>query len=137
FQNSCGAVGRGSSSQLKAKYSPGGQMSSAAHTTTLASRGSQLASKPDRLVAIDMFRGIAMILMALDHVRDYFTHLRFPPELLSQTYLSLFLTRWVTHYCAPGFIFLAGTGAYLSTLRGKTRRELSWFLFTRGLWISL
>jgi uncharacterized membrane protein len=110
-------------------------MSSAAHTTTLASRGSQLVSKPDRLVAIDMFRGIAMILMALDHVRDYFTHLRFPPEFLAQTYLSLFLTRWVTHYCAPGFIFLAGTGAYLSLARGKTPSQLSRFLLTRGLWL--
>lgn len=112
-------------------------MSSAAQTTTLASQGPQLVSKPDRLVAIDMFRGLAMILMALDHARDYFTHLRFPPEFLSQTYLTLFLTRWVTHYCAPGFVFLAGTGAYLSLSRGKTPAQLSHFLLTRGIWLMV
>ena len=110
-------------------------MSSAAQTTSAASRGPRLVPKPDRLAAIDMFRGIAMILMALDHVRDYFTHLRFPPEFLSQTYLALFFTRWITHYCAPGFIFLAGTGAYLSLSRGKTSAQLSRFLLTRGIWL--
>jgi uncharacterized membrane protein len=76
-----------------------------------------------------------MVIMALDHVRGWFTNVPFYPLDLDKTNVPLFLTRWITHFCAPGFIFLAGTGAFLSTLRGKNTRELSWFLFTRGLWI--
>ncbi|HUR37304.1 MAG TPA: heparan-alpha-glucosaminide N-acetyltransferase domain-containing protein, partial [Terriglobales bacterium] len=78
--------------------------------------------------------GLIMAFMALDHTRDYLTHLRFPPELLAQTWGFLFFTRWVTHLCAPAFFFLAGTGMYLSRKRGG---ELSKFLVTRGLWLML
>jgi uncharacterized membrane protein len=78
-----------------------------------------------------------MVIMALDHTRDYFSNARFDPLDLSQTTLALYLTRWVTHFCAPVFIFLAGTGAYLSLARGKTKRELSRFLWTRGLWLVI
>ncbi|PYI87865.1 MAG: hypothetical protein DME26_04780, partial [Verrucomicrobia bacterium] len=88
-----------------------------------------------RLESVDLLRGLIMVVMALDHVRGWFTNVTFYPLDLDKTNVALFLTRWVTHFCAPGFIFLAGTGAFLSTLRGKSRRELSWFLFTRGLWI--
>jgi uncharacterized membrane protein len=89
-----------------------------------------------RLDSVDTLRGLVMILMALDHTRDFFSNdLAFEPTDLTKTYPALFLTRWITHYCAPIFIFLAGTGAFLSTTRGKTQKELSWFLLKRGLWL--
>lgn len=90
-----------------------------------------------RLDSVDLLRGIVMILMALDHVRGFFSNVTFYPLILDKTWPALFLTRWITHYCAPVFVFLAGTGAFLSTTRGKTTKELSWFLLTRGLWLVL
>jgi uncharacterized membrane protein len=90
-----------------------------------------------RLDSVDALRGIVMILMALDHTRGFFSNATFDPLNLAQTNPALFLTRWITHYCAPVFVFLAGTGAFLSTTRGKTKSELSWFLVTRGLWLVI
>lgn len=72
-----------------------------------------------------------MILMALDHVRFFFTNAPFPPEAIEKTYLSLFLTRWVTHFCAPAFFFLAGTAAYLR--RRRTGGDVSLYLVQRGV----
>jgi uncharacterized membrane protein len=75
-----------------------------------------------------------MILMALDHVRDFFGVPGVSPVNLAQTTVPLFLTRWITHLCAPVFFLLTGTGAYLSLGR-KSIPELSWFLVTRGAWL--
>src|SRR5262245_36177985 len=90
-----------------------------------------------RIDSIDLLRGIVMVIMMLDHTRD-FVHRAgffFDPTDLTQTTPPLFFTRWITHYCAPVFVFLAGTGAYLQLARGKSKAELSRFLVTRGLWL--
>jgi uncharacterized membrane protein len=89
-----------------------------------------------RIDSIDVLRGIIMILMALDHTRDYFGDLGVSPTNLATTSVPLFLTRWITHFCAPVFFLLTGTGAFLS-LRRMSRGELSRFLLTRGLWLIL
>ena len=75
------------------------------------------------------------MLMALDHTRDYFSGLPFPPEDLSKTFGALFFTRVITHVCAPVFFLLAGTGAYLSVAGGKAIGEVAHFFWTRGLWL--
>jgi len=89
-----------------------------------------------RIESIDLLRGIVMIIMAVDHVRDYFhgSAFLFNPEDLNHTNIILFFTRWITHFCAPVFVFLAGISAYLYGAQ-KTKKELSFFLFTRGLWL--
>jgi uncharacterized membrane protein len=97
-------------------------------------RSPRLVPRPNRLESIDIVRGLVMVFMAIDHTRDYFTYLRFAPENLAQTYYALFFTRWITHFCAPLFFFLAGTGASFYGSR-RTPSELSHFLWTRGLWL--
>jgi uncharacterized membrane protein len=87
-----------------------------------------------RVESVDVLRGIIMILMALDHVRDFFGSLAVNPTDLATTTAPLFFTRWITHICAPVFFLLTGTGAYLA-LRRRSRAELSRFLLTRGLWL--
>ncbi len=92
------------------------------------------AGKRVRIESVDVVRGVIMIIMALDHVRDYFSNPGFEPTDLSQTTAMLFFTRWITHFCAPVFFLLTGTGAYLS-LKKRSPSQLSWFLFTRGVWL--
>jgi uncharacterized membrane protein len=94
-------------------------------------------ARPPRIESVDLIRGLVMVIMALDHVRDFFGSPQLQdPTNLEATTPQLFFTRWITHFCAPTFIFLAGTGAFLSSVRGKSKPELSWFLFTRGLWFA-
>ena len=91
-----------------------------------------------RIESIDLLRGIVMIIMALDHVRDYF-HSRafvYSPTDLSQTTVAIFFTRWITHFCAPVFVFLAGVSAHLYGAK-KSKAALSFFLFTRGIWLVI
>jgi uncharacterized membrane protein len=90
-----------------------------------------------RLTSVDMLRGLVMIVMAIDHTRD-FVHsaaMNFPPEDLARTTPAIFLTRWITHICAPAFMFCAGLGAGLRLERGGSVGDLSRFLWTRGLWL--
>jgi uncharacterized membrane protein len=89
--------------------------------------------KRARLESVDVVRGVIMIIMALDHTRDFFGQPGSPTNLATAS-AALFFTRWITHFCAPVFFLLTGTGAFLS-LRKRTKRELSRFLFTRGLWL--
>jgi uncharacterized membrane protein len=90
-----------------------------------------------RVDSIDLLRGLVMVIMLLDHTREY-VHadaVRFSPTDLTNTTTLLFFTRWITHLCAPTFVFLAGMSIYLQLSRGKSRTELSKFLLTRGLWL--
>ena len=89
-----------------------------------------------RIESVDILRGLVMIIMALDHVRDYF-HIAANtdnPLNLATTTPELYFTRWITHFCAPIFVFLSGTSIYLQSLR-KTKKLLAGFLIKRGLWL--
>jgi len=91
-----------------------------------------------RIQSIDLLRGIVMIIMALDHCRDFFhydTSIDHDPLDFATTTPFLFLTRWITHFCAPIFVFLSGTGIFLYGSKGKTKKQVAIFLFTRGLWL--
>ncbi|HEX5107376.1 MAG TPA: heparan-alpha-glucosaminide N-acetyltransferase domain-containing protein [Vicinamibacterales bacterium] len=88
-----------------------------------------------RLSSIDMVRGLVIVIMAIDHVRDYFMLAADQDPLANPNVtVGLFLTRWITHFCAPVFVFLAGTSAGLMTAR-KSPADLARFLLTRGLWL--
>ena len=101
----------------------------------MAASSAKSAAPATRLMSIDALRGLVMIIMALDHVRDFFhaDAMLFSPTDLSRTTPILFFTRWITHYCLPVFMFAAGMGVYLYG-RSRTKGQLSRFLWTRGLW---
>ncbi len=95
-----------------------------------------LAITKNRITSIDFLRGTIMIIMALDHVRDYlfFGSFYFDPLDFTKTTGAIFFTRWITHFCAPIFLLLTGTSAYLVGQR-KSKKELSAFLLKRGIWL--
>ena len=101
-----------------------------------------------RINSIDILRGIVMVVMAMDHVRDFFSAAKYEPTDLAHASTVLFFTRWVTHFCAPVFIFLSGTSAFLSMKSDRAgsngesggagsgeRRKQSFRLLMRGLWL--
>ena len=92
-----------------------------------------------RLDAVDFVRGLVMVIMLLDHTRDYVhgAALQFDPLDLTHTTLGIYFTRWITHLCAPIFVFLSGASLQFQLQRGKPKSELSTFLLTRGLWLML
>ena len=92
-----------------------------------------------RVQSIDILRGAVMIVMALDHIRDFLHSAAqsFSPDDLSRTTATLFFTRWITHFCAPVFMLTAGLGVFLWAQRDKSPAELSRFLWTRGAWLVL
>src|SRR6185312_15671919 len=94
------------------------------------------AGSASRIPSIDLLRGVVMILMALDHVRDYFNDSAYlyDPTDLQHTTPALFFTRWITHFCAPIFMLLAGIAAWLYGNKNG-RKALSFFLLTRGVWL--
>ena len=105
----------------------------------------QLTISRNRIQSIDVLRGIVMVIMALDHVRDFFfkadvsgggASVALDPTNLATTTPALFFTRWITHFCAPTFLFLSGTSVFLMG-QTKTKSELSLFLIKRGFCVDL
>jgi len=92
--------------------------------------------KRQRIQSIDILRGMIMILMTLDHTRDFLMVPGPSPVNMKSTTVALFFTRWITHFCAPTFVFLSGVSAFLAGQR-RSKKELSRFLFQRGLWLIL
>src|SRR5437764_4518854 len=114
------------------------------HTFCIIAIMNQLTVPRSRIQSIDIVRGIVMVIMAIDHVRDFFykapvtsgASVATSPTDLATTTPALFFTRWITHFCAPIFVFLAGTSIFLMSRR-KSKPELSLFLVKRGVWLIL
>lgn len=99
--------------------------------------GQQSALRRGRVEAVDLVRGLLMILMALDHTRDYFSNVTIDPTDPLASWPALFVTRWVTHVCAPGFVALTGASVFLQRQRGRKSAQVAHLLITRGLWFLL
>lgn len=112
--------------------SPRGAWPSFISTPPRAAMSIEPNARP-RIGSIDLLRGLVMVVMALDHTRDFFGSGGMNPRDVADP--ALFLTRWITHFCAPVFIFLAGVSAYLHGARGRGAGEVSRYLFTRGFWL--
>ncbi|WP_158678230.1 DUF1624 domain-containing protein [Pseudoalteromonas sp. T1lg23B] len=93
--------------------------------------------QPARLLSIDLLRGLIIILMALDHTRNYWGVTPFSPTDLEMTNWAWFFTRWITHFCAPLFVFLTGVSAFLYAQKVQDSKQLRYFLFTRGVWLII
>src|SRR5262245_42543428 len=102
-------------------------------SSTLGLDYSVTAGARPRLNSIDLLRGLVLMVMALDHTRDFLGGSGVNPRDVAEP--ALFMTRWITHFCAPIFVLLAGMSAYLYGARGRTTAELSRFLLTRGFWL--
>ena len=94
-----------------------------------------MTARSKRIEAIDWLRGLVMVLMVLDHCRDFFGDIRVNPTDMTVTTPALFFTRWITHFCAPVFVFLCGTSAWFYGRKHESTASLSRFLWTRGLWL--
>src|ERR1700750_2933437 len=90
----------------------------------------------ERIHSIDIIRGLIMVIMTLDHSRDFLHYAGPSPTNMQTTTVILFFTRWITHYCAPTFVFLSGVSAFLAGQK-RTKKELSAFLLKRGAWLIL
>ena len=95
------------------------------------------APRGARVESVDLLRGLIMVIMAIDHTRDFFSSASVDPSDPVHAWPALFATRWITHICAPGFVALAGVSIYLQRQRGKTVSELRTFLVSRGLWLAV
>ena len=100
---------------------------------TLPEKG--ICLSPNRLTSIDFTRGLVIVIMALDHIRDLLHNGTGDPTDLNTTTPALFMTRWITHFCAPIFVFLAGTSAYLMCKKQNDPSKTGRFLVSRGLWL--
>ena len=94
-----------------------------------------LSTTNQRIWSVDMLRGFVIALMAIDHIRDFWALTPFAPEDLTQTSMGWFFTRWITHFCAPVFVFLAGTSAFLFGQQVNDKGQLAKFLLSRGIWL--
>lgn len=112
---------------------------SIAHGGPVPSGAAEAGPVRERLVAIDVLRGLVIVLMVLDHVRHYFhaSGFAFDPLDPARSTALLYATRWITHFCASTFVFLTGVSAWLQFHNGKSRHVLSAFLLKRGLWLVL